>query len=321
MTATSELLTGSLAGPRGRNESTGIDPADESKNRNAYVLDAAITSLRFGFDHFQNSYEDSQRLRQAVIDIHIGIELLLKERLLRENPLFVIDRIDEKAAIQAHLTKSQPPQSVGPGQRTVGFEGALSRLESLGLLPKTVDRRRLTRLNELRNELIHAGSSARLDEGLRLIAGEAVTFVDDFLKQQLGMASDQVFGTNLWTSVCTLSREISDDRERAFQKRLGQHRARVRTLSPEDLADRTRTSIDFGSDDTLTTQCPACDGEVYVAIHIEGPELEDGVLLGGGAYVEEIQCPVCDLHLEGEDLDRFQYLADELLAESNRYLP
>jgi hypothetical protein len=110
------------------------------------VLDAAITSLRFGFDHFLNSYEDPDRLRQSVIDIHVGIELLLKERLLRESPLFVLDKIDERAAIEAHLTRDQPRQIPRPDQRTVAFEGAFGRLESLGLLPKTVDRRLLTRL-------------------------------------------------------------------------------------------------------------------------------------------------------------------------------
>jgi hypothetical protein len=286
------------------------------------VLDAAVTSLRFGFEHFLNSYEDAERLRQAVIDIHVGIELLLKERLLRENPLFVLDKIDEKAAIEAHLAKNQPPQAPRPDQRTVGFEGALGRLEGLGLLPKTVDRRRLTRLNQLRNELIHAGSSERLDEGLRLIAGDAVKFVDEFLRKQLAAAPEQVFGASLWTSVRSLSGKVSDERERAFQKMLGQHRSRVETLSPKDLEERIGTSIDFGTDETLTTPCPACDADAYVGIHIEGPDsFDDGVALGGGAYVEEIQCPVCELHLTGDDLDRFQYLADELMAEQHDYRP
>ena len=267
--------------------------------------------------HFLNSYQSPERLRQAVIDIHVGIELLLKQRLLTENPLFVVDKIDEKAAIEAHLAKDQPPKTLRPDQRSVGFEGALSRLEGLGLLPKTVDRRRLTRLNQLRNELVHAGSSEQLEEGLRLIAGDAVTFVDRFLREQLSMVPSQVFGINLWTSVRALTTKVSDERERAFQKTLGQHRARVDTLSAKDLEERTGTSIDFGTDETLATPCPACGNDAYVGIHIEGPdEVEDGVLLGGGAYVEEMQCPVCELHLEGEDLDRFQHLADDLMAEA-----
>ena len=279
------------------------------------MLDAALTSLRFGFEHFLNSYEDPERLRQAVIDIHVGIELLLKERLARENPLFVIDKIDEKSAIEAHLTRNHPPQSVRAGQRTVGFEGALSRLERLGLLPRTADRTRLTRLNQLRNELVHAGSSAQLDEGLQLIAADAVKFVNDFLREQLGTASEKVFGTGPWTSVRALSMKVSDERERAFQKKLGQHRARVATLSPDDVTERMRTTIDLGTDETRTMQCPACDHEAYVGVHIEGPDdFDDGIPLGGGAYVEEIQCQVCELRLEGVDLDRFQHLADELLA-------
>jgi len=280
------------------------------------VLDAAVISLRFGFDHFLNSYEDADRLRQAVIDIHVGIELLLKERLLRESPLFVLDKIDEKAAIEAHLAKGEPPRSPRPDQRTVGFEGALSRLESLGLLPKTVDRRRLTRLNQLRNELVHSGSSERLDEALRLIAGDAVTFVDEFQREQLGTEPDRAFGTNPWASVRKVSAKVSDDAERAFQKKLAQHRERVATLSPKDLEDRQGTEIDFGVDETLKTQCPACSADAYVGIIVEGPdEFEDGVASGGGAYVSDLQCPVCELHIEDAELDRFQYLADELLAE------
>lgn len=283
----------------------------------AQVLDAALTSLRFGFEHYLNSYENAERLRQSVIDIHVGIELLLKERLIRESPLFVLDKIDEKAAIEAHLARRQPRQNLRSDQRTVGFEGALGRLESLGLLPKTVDRRRLTRLNQLRNELIHAGSSDRLDEGLRLIAGEAVVFVAEFLKEQLGTQPDRVFGANLWTSVREVSAKVSDASERAHQKKLAQHRERVATLSPKDANERAQQSIDFGLDATLTTECPACGTEAYVGILIEGPsDFEDGSLIGGGAFVAILECLVCDLHLEDDELDRYQYLANDLLADA-----
>jgi len=283
------------------------------------VLDAAITSLRFGFDHFLNSYGDPQRLRQAVIDIHVGIELLLKARLVRESPLFVVEKIDEKAAIEAHLASNEPQRSHRPDQRTVGFEGALSRLESLGLLPKTVDRRRLTRLNQLRNELVHAGSSEQLDEGLRLIAGHAVAFVNEFLREQLGIDPNDAFGNSPWASVRKTAAKVSDDSERSHQKVLAQHRARVATLAPKDLEERKHTVISGGFDESLTTACPACGYEACVGIIVEGPDdFEDGVAMGGGAYVVDLECPVCDLHLEDDELDRYQHLANDLLAE--RYL-
>ncbi len=239
------------------------------------MLDAAITSLGFGFEHFLNSHEDAQRLRQSIIDIHIGIELLLKERLIRQSPLFVHKDVAEKAAIEVHLAKNQPQRGPRPNQRTVGLEGALSRLEKLGLLPKMADRTRLTRLHDLRSELVHIGSSQQLDEGLRLIAAHAVAFVDEFLREQLGVQPVKAFGTSPWTSVRRVSAKISDDSERAHQKTLAQHRQRVATLAQRDLEERMETSTSFGLDDDAEMECPACGATAYVGIIPEGTEEDE----------------------------------------------
>jgi hypothetical protein len=102
-----------------------------------------------------------------------------------------------------------------------------------------------------------------------------------------------------------VSAKVSDDSERAHQKKLAQHRERVATLSPKDLEERMGVSLDFGTDQTLTTQCPACDADAYVGIEVEGPDdYEEGVLTGVGAFVSIVECPVCDLHMEDDELDR-----------------
>lgn len=97
------------------------------------MLEASITSLRFGFDHLLQSHQDPERLRQAVMDVHVGIELLLKQRLHIEDPLLMLEKVDEVALLDAHRARLGKP--VGPGRRrTVGFLGALYRLDQLGYI-------------------------------------------------------------------------------------------------------------------------------------------------------------------------------------------
>lgn len=114
---------------------------------------------------------DERRMKQAILSIAQGVELLLKERLRRIHPAFIFEDIDKFPSLDA---------------RTVGADRALVRLKSIANYQVRDSDRQLVRdLRRTRNAIEHAEWHTTLAEA-KAIVGPALSFAIDFARTELG---------------------------------------------------------------------------------------------------------------------------------------
>ncbi len=132
------------------------------------IFENAIDSLKMGVSHLVDGRLQTSD-KWAILELYHTIELLLKERLHRENPLFIYKHID---------------QAVGDDSITVGLRDILVRLENLKIAIPPDYRRMLLDRQRRRNRIEHH----RFDEDKehRAVLGEALKFINYFLAEHLG---------------------------------------------------------------------------------------------------------------------------------------
>ena len=64
-------------------------------SQNLSLLENAKDSLRHGLDHYLRPDAMPSDFKQAIINIHQGFELALKEALRRRHPALIVDRLDD----------------------------------------------------------------------------------------------------------------------------------------------------------------------------------------------------------------------------------
>ncbi len=117
-----------------------------------------------------DSRSNSTRLKQALLSITHGIELLLKERLKRIQPSLIWEDVDRFPSIDA---------------RTVGLDKALHRLKNIGGLSFSEDELGMLRaLKRTRNSIEHYEWKASSTEA-RVIAERALSFAIFFSEKHL----------------------------------------------------------------------------------------------------------------------------------------
>lgn len=114
--------------------------------------------------------DDARRLKQAVVAIAHGIELLLKERLRRVHPVLIWENVDKFPGLSA---------------RTVTVDTALNRLVRIGGLQFLGDDTELiASLRDTRNAIEHYAWTTTKAEADRII-GQALEFALHFAKTEL----------------------------------------------------------------------------------------------------------------------------------------
>jgi hypothetical protein len=120
---------------------------------------------------WQDISNETSRLKQAILSVAHGVELLLKERLRRVHPSLVWENVDHYPRLDA---------------RTVGVEKAIQRLSSIGAVPIAESDATLIRsLRNTRNAIEHFSWQTTREE-VSLIIGQALSFAVDFAQQELG---------------------------------------------------------------------------------------------------------------------------------------
>ena len=115
--------------------------------------------------------DDARRLKQSVLSIAHGVELLLKERLRRVHPVLIWENVDKYPSL---------------GARTVTVDTALNRLARIGGLKFSVqDTSLITSLRDTRNAIEHYAWSTTKAEADRIV-GQALGFALHFSKEELG---------------------------------------------------------------------------------------------------------------------------------------
>ncbi len=115
---------------------------------------------------------DGSRMKQAIINVAHGVELLLKERLRRVGPALIWEDIDKYPKLDA---------------RTVTVEKAIHRLRSIGgVTISEADEKLVKSLRNTRNAIEHFEWSTTIHEA-KLIVGTALSFVISFSEHELGL--------------------------------------------------------------------------------------------------------------------------------------
>lgn len=122
--------------------------------------------------------DERSRLKQAILSVAHGVELLLKERLRKIHPALVWEDVDKYPRLDA---------------RTVGVDKAIHRLNAIGAVTlDAADVELLKSLRNTRNAIEHFSWQTTRQEAT-LIVGQALSFAVAFANQHLSYNISQRF--------------------------------------------------------------------------------------------------------------------------------
>ena len=120
---------------------------------------------------WQELGSDQARLKHAITNSAHAIELLLKERLRRVNPAFILKNVDKHPNPKAH---------------TVTVDTAISRLKNIGVKFYEQDEKNLLLLRTTRN-LIEHNEWHTTESEAKVVVSNALSFASSFGVEQLGI--------------------------------------------------------------------------------------------------------------------------------------
>jgi hypothetical protein len=148
------------------------------------LLDNAFHSLQRGYEMFNTGKQrqDPLALKEAIIWIHHGIELSIKQLLVQSNEYLIFDNVDKAVEKLAQLRRKSDMGNANvldlfdysESITTVGFGKLIDRaaimlnLQELG--QGTVLRNKIDALTIYRNKIVHYTIDVELDEVINLLA-------------------------------------------------------------------------------------------------------------------------------------------------------
>ena len=174
------------------------------------MLDNGVDSLNKGFfDYLMFSKTKTEKkrleeedyfvLKQAILSVHHGVEILLKCILNKTSEFLIIEEIDKtyKAAYREKIEKNYSSifeTSKASKIHTITFEEALSRVECFcpELLPEEL-KNKLRSLNTIRNALSHAEVSID-DNNIEIIFNGLLVSLDVLFSKAIGVDYRSFYG-------------------------------------------------------------------------------------------------------------------------------
>lgn len=142
------------------------------RNISFELIENAIDSVSHAIElmAWEDICDEKSRLKQAILSVAHGVELLLKERLRRVHPSLVWDDVDKYTRLDA---------------RTVGVDKAIHRLQSIGAVVfNDYDTTIIKSLRNTRNAIEHfSWQTTKLEASV--IIGQALSFAVYFAKKEL----------------------------------------------------------------------------------------------------------------------------------------
>jgi hypothetical protein len=197
------------------------------------IYENAIDSLGIGMEFFLKEDGYSSR-KHAVLTVFHAIELLLKVRLARTNPILIYKNIDAKITDDA---------------QTVGVREALTRLENLGLGIPAEERKTIENIQRVRNRIEHHRYDHNEKEDDAIIAA-SLKFVLFFVEFALQRKLDGKIDPKLLRDINRRVFEYNESRS------LAEHRFNewARSEWPDWNEEEGDIPDEFGG----THRCPEC---------------------------------------------------------------
>lgn len=162
------------------------------------ILKNAVDSIAVGLEDY--SSPDERRIISCTRNIFAGILLLFKYKLeLLSSPG------SDKALIKQRVLPAIDADGnliwVGKGNKTVDVINIKQRFGSLGI---EVDWKRITKINDFRNEIEHYYSSLS-HEAVRSIVADTFVIIRDFIANHLSEDPKTVLGEQSWATLIEVS--------------------------------------------------------------------------------------------------------------------
>jgi hypothetical protein len=187
----------------------------------------ASDSLRRAVDllAWDDFNSDHAKLKHAIVNAAHAIELLLKERLRRVHPAFVLQEVDKYPNILAI---------------TVSAATAVRRLKAIANIPiSKTDEANLEAIRLTRNTIEHYEWHASETEA-RVIVGNALSFAFDFASEHLGIDLSEGFKKDdTWKMLIEQARDFA----KAHGERLTSKAPNVFLITCDECGQETVTAI------------------------------------------------------------------------------
>jgi DNA-directed RNA polymerase subunit RPC12/RpoP len=184
-----------------------VDAAPKARGRwyMSNLLHNAILSINVGLEDF----EVSGRILSSIRNVHAGILLLFKEKLLRLSPPG-----SEEALIKADIEPKRDANGggnvlfVGVGKRTVDMRQIKKRFKSLGII---ADWKRFEKVTELRNNVEHYYSSDPPSTMKEVLANSFI-IIRDFIVNELEDDPRVLLGEEKWKVLLSVAEVFEKER-------------------------------------------------------------------------------------------------------------
>jgi len=196
------------------------------------LLENAVDSLKIGIDFYLNENLETAH-KHAILNVYHSIELLLKEKLLRFNPIFIYRNTTKK---------------IDQKSQTVGLDEILILFKNLGLELSEDDEKSLISLKEKRNNIIHFEYHPT-DNDADLL-GISLKFIKKFLEDHLSTKLKDIIDADAYLHI----EEIVDAFEERYKKAVKLAQEIVSPKTKDDLSD-IRQVIDCPECGTPTLPC------------------------------------------------------------------
>jgi DNA-directed RNA polymerase subunit RPC12/RpoP len=155
------------------------------------ILSNAVMSIQVGLEDLTAG--TPSRTLSAIRNLHAGVVLLLKARLVELSPAGS-DEVLLKQRIKPRRAPAGQLEFVGAGKKTVELDAIRERLEALGA---KVDWKRMDRLTQERNNVEHYYTQMP-DKAIHALAADVFIIVRDFTVRELMRDPSELFGGAAW---------------------------------------------------------------------------------------------------------------------------
>src|SRR5262245_12173051 len=162
------------------------------------ILENAIDSISLSLEDHDN--DDSKRVLSSIRNLHAGILLLYKEKLLRLSPPNS-NEVFIKAKAVPKLNADGTVSSVGDGRKTVDVQQIKDRFKELSI---TTDWKRFDRMSSIRNDIEHYFSRTNRDVISGVIA-DVFIIIRDFVRDELKEDPLKLLGATCWNQLLEIS--------------------------------------------------------------------------------------------------------------------
>lgn len=260
------------------------------------LLENAKESIRHGLEHYLTHSPGPSDFKQAILNIHLGFELALKEALARKHPAYLLERFSVQV-IMALISACEMPEV----SRTITFTETVRRAKELLGLQKEVAGF-FEGLNDLRNAAVHYILKLDQEKVDRQIGWHLKASLEEVFCRLLVEDLSFLHPVQLDT-LDKIRCRLDDPLAINLSKRIGEARGVWSRLSDEEKNRHLRDSLVLRRPNAYFELCPAC-GQRSLAENLRWETVDeeaDGRPITTPVPIN-FKCACCPFELEGEEL-------------------